>query len=204
MYSIQNLFPENLLITLASLLITIVAHELAHGGAALAMGDTTARDAGRLSLNPLKHLDPMGTLSMLLFRFGWARPVPINPNRFRSRKAGMILVSFAGAGMNLLLAALSTGLLVYTGGASRIWSEFLQLLLLYNVYFAVFNLMPIPPLDGSKILFSFLPARIERQAYQYQRYFYILLVLFVFTGTLQRFLVPAANAIIRFLLGVFL
>lgn len=201
---IQNLLPDNLLITIACLLITIVAHELAHGGTALLMGDTTARDAGRLSLNPIKHLDPMGTVSMLLFRFGWAKPVPINPWQFRNRKLGMILVSAAGALMNLLLATLSTGLLLYTGHRNAVWAEFLQLMILYNVYFAVFNLMPIPPLDGSKIVFSFLPGHFERTVYRYQHYFYIILLVFVFSGMLQRILVPAANLIIGFLFRIFL
>lgn len=201
---IQNLLPDNILITAVCLLLTIVAHELAHGGAALLMGDTTAKDAGRLSLNPIKHMDPLGTLSLLFFRFGWAKPVPINPNRFRNRKAGMLFVSAAGAGMNLLLATVSVGLFIYTGNKHPLWAEFQQLMILYNVYFAVFNLLPFPPLDGSKIVFSFLPVQMERKVYQYQRYFYIILVIFVFSGALQRILVPAANAIIRFLVGLFL
>ncbi len=204
MLNIQRLLPDNLLLTILCLLITIVAHELAHGGVAYFMGDTTAKDAGRLTLNPLKHLDPMGTLSMLLFRFGWAKPVPINPNRFRNRKLGMILVAGAGAGMNLVLATLATGLLIYTGQQAADWSMFLQLLILYNVYFAVFNLMPIPPLDGSKILFSFLPGQMEQWLYRYQQFFYILLIIFIFTGNLQRVLFPIANGIIEFLFRIFL
>lgn len=187
---------ESLLITVLCLLITIVGHELAHGYVALWMGDPTAKQAGRLTLNPIQHLDPVGTLSMLLFRFGWAKPVPINPSRFRNRRLGMILVSLAGAAANLLMASVAIFALANIRPLNNILEQFLTLFILYNVYFAVFNLMPFPPLDGSKVIFSLLPASIERTLYRYERYFYILLMVFLFSGASRRVLQPLAETVL--------
>ncbi len=189
-----------ILVTAICLMITIVAHELAHGTVALWMGDPTAKNAGRLTLNPLKHLDPIGALSMLLFRFGWAKPVPINPLRFRNRKLGMILVSAAGAFTNLLLAMISIVLLFKLRIENAFILELLNLLVIYNVYFAIFNLLPFPPLDGSKILFTLLPEKVENFFYQYERYFYIILVALLFTGVTGRFLAPAAAFVINWMI----
>lgn len=194
---------KTMLTTALALLITMTFHELAHGAMALAMGDSTAKEQGRLTLNPLAHLDPMGTLSMLIFRFGWAKPVPINPYRFRQRKLGMILVSFAGAAMNLVIAALSVLLMSRLIAPTNQAYAFFVLLYQYNVFFAVFNLMPFPPLDGSKILFSFLPSDIERKVYAYERYFYMILVILLVSGALNRVLVPLAQRVMELLITWF-
>lgn len=192
----------DIIITATCLLITIVAHELAHGLTAYAMGDTTARDAGRLTLNPIPHIDPMGALCMLLFRFGWAKPVPINPYRFKKRKLGMILVSAAGAVTNLFLAFISMFILAKMKFHQPILLDLLQYLVIYNVYFAVFNLLPFPPLDGSKILFTLMPGQVEAFFYRYERYFSIILLVLVFTRMLGRFLIPMAQLIISWMLQV--
>ena len=158
------------------LLYSIILHELAHGQAAELMGDPTARLAGRLTLNPLPHLDPLGTLLPLLLMvtgaplvFGWAKPVPINPYNFRDREKGMLLVSSAGIVTNLFIAWL-LGLVLRFLPVSN---EYLAQALLYgiriNVVLAVFNLIPIPPLDGSKVLEAILPRGLQMQYGQWRR-----------------------------------
>ncbi len=189
-------------ITVIALLFTIVAHEVAHGTMALLMGDTTARDAGRLTPNPLKHLDPVGTLSMILFRFGWAKPVPINPYRFRNRKLGMILVSGAGAAVNLLIAFLCIALLGHLPFRNAFLDALLQMLLIYNIYFAVFNLLPVPPLDGSKILFTLLPDQLESFFYRYEQYFNFLLIALLISGLAGRVVVPIAQMIMDWMIRI--
>lgn len=184
--------------SIPAILIAIVLHELGHGYAALWMGDTTAKRAGRLTLNPLAHLDPFGLLSMLIFKFGWAKPVPINPDQFRKKRLGLFIVSIAGVTVNLILGLLSTFLTVYfmTKGSKHL-SLFFQVLMYYNVFFAVFNLIPIPPLDGSKILISILPEDMGQILMRYERYTYIILIILVFTGFISKILVPASEAIIK-------
>lgn len=189
-------------ITVIALLFTIVAHEVAHGTMALLMGDTTARDAGRLTPNPLKHLDPVGTLSMILFRFGWAKPVPINPYRFRNRKLGMILVSGAGAAVNLLIAFLCIAFLGHLPFRNAFLDALLQMLLIYNIYFAVFNLLPVPPLDGSKILFTLLPDQLESFFYRYEQYFNFLLIALLISGLAGRVVVPIAQMIMDWMIRI--
>ncbi len=185
-----------------ALVFALVLHELAHGLAARAFGDDTAERAGRLSLNPLAHLDPLGTLLLLTVGFGWARPVPINPYRFRNYRAGLFVVSIAGILVNLGLAvggALALkGLatldpqavyLAFRGGHSPVGTLALALYFFVsiNLVLAVFNLIPIPPLDGSKILQSLLPLRYHRVFWQLERYGWVtfLLILTVLRGPIE-------------------
>ncbi|MDO5754906.1 MAG: site-2 protease family protein [Tissierellia bacterium] len=177
------------------LVITIVAHELAHGYVALWMGDTTAKTQGRLSLNPLRHLDPLGVLSMIIFRFGWAKPVPINMYYFKRKRLGTFLVSIAGVTMNMILAIIGAFFIWVVKG--EILQEFFLLLLIYNVYFAIFNSIPLPPLDGSKALASLLPGNALEYLFKYEKYIYILLILLIVSGILPRFLSPLATKIIN-------
>ncbi len=189
------------LIALA-LIFALVLHELAHGFAALLFGDDTARRAGRLSLNPLAHLDPLGTLLLLTVGFGWAKPVPINPYRFRNYRAGLFVVSVAGIAVNLALAAAGALLLkalvaldplavyaAFRGAKSGVGTLALALYFFVsiNIVLAVFNLLPIPPLDGSKILQSLLPLRFHRIFWQLERYGWItfLLILTVLRQPIQ-------------------
>lgn len=146
------------------LLISLALHEWGHAVSALWMGDPTARDQGRVTLNPLKHLDPIGSLLILLVGFGWAKPVPIYPPNFRQYRLGLFVVSIAGILINLLIAtvlALAVRALLASGpsGLVLVIAQAALLAASINLTLAVFNLLPIPPLDGSKILQSFLPLR---------------------------------------------
>jgi Zn-dependent protease len=166
-----------------ALIFAIVFHEVAHGWMALALGDTTARDRKRLSLNPLRHVDPIGTIVLPAFLklvgapiFGWAKPVPVDKWRLRNPRLGMMAVAAAGPGINLIMAALGAialGLLVRSsvgapqlGGATAFLVTTLGYFLQVNVFLALFNLLPIPPFDGSHIVEGFLP---ERAAQAYER-----------------------------------
>jgi Zn-dependent protease len=192
---------SSILFRIPALLIALTFHEYAHALAADAMGDATPRFMGRLSINPLAHLDVLGTVMLVLAGFGWAKPVPINPNNFRNYREGMIKVSFAGPGANLFLCFISIFILlgmakfgVLTNGTS----EFLRWTMIYNVWFAFFNLIPIPPLDGSQLLAQFLPAK---TAYEYEnlvgRYGFVILIVIVFSGLSNLVIGPLSSAFIK-------
>lgn len=180
----------SLILSIPGLLIALTFHEFAHGYAAYRMGDNTARYSGRLSLNPLDHLDIWGTLCLLFFHFGWAKPVPINPANFREQKKGIIIVSLAGPFANFLLAfvcAVVCKILVRFTNSSEIALFFYQIFLyaeVMNVGLMVFNLIPIPPLDGSKVLMEFLPPRARYEMYRIERYSGIVLLILVWTRVL--------------------
>ena len=173
-------------------LLCITLHELAHGFVAYRLGDDTAKKAGRLTLNPLKHLDPMGLLMMLVFRFGWAKPVPVNMIKFQNPKRGMAVTALAGPGCNLLITVVFLflyGLLnrpLSGNPAGEIILELLELTSYISLGFCIFNLIPVPPLDGSKILFSLLSDQAYWKLMRYERYGSIALILLVWTGVLGR------------------
>ena len=178
-------------------LVTITVHELAHGYAAYMLGDSTAKNAGRLSLNPLVHLDQLGAILLFVAGFGWAKPVPINPFFFKgNRSRGIMLVSFAGPLANLLLAlilALSIPLV------SNFNITILQIVangIYLNIYMALFNLIPIPPLDGSKILAGLIP---KGAAYKYlnvmDQYGMIILLVLVLANVIGKIITPIAGQI---------
>ncbi|MBR2823278.1 MAG: site-2 protease family protein [Clostridia bacterium] len=151
-----------------ALLLSLILHEIGHGYVALKCGDPTAKWMGRLSLDPRKHLDPIGTVCMFLLGIGWARPVPINPNNFRKWNRDTILVSFAGIFVNLVLFLLSTFLYVASfrasGAVIGYVRQFLVILLSYNISLAVFNLVPVPPLDGYRLVNQiFFRGQLDRQ-----------------------------------------
>lgn len=182
-------------IRLVVLLTALPFHEFAHAWAANKLGDPTARYQGRLTLNPLKHLDLMGSLLMLVAGFGWAKPVPINPRNFKNPKVGMALSSAAGPLSNLLLAYIGMILwkvvlyLQYPLGSGMLLSslsDIFQLIVLLNLGLAVFNLLPIPPLDGSRLFTVFLPPRQYFQIMQYERYIQLILFAAIFLGLLDR------------------
>ncbi len=179
------------------LFTAITVHEYAHGLIAYKLGDPTAKYAGRLSLNPLSHLDPIGALCMVFFRFGWAKPVPINPLYFKDRKRDSAIVALAGPLSNIILTFLSTLVFavyyvyVYLNFPNFvtqfIYTVFMQLAVV-NISFAVFNLIPFPPLDGSKILGAFLSYENYGRLLQYERFGFPVLILLSLTGFLGSFL----------------
>ncbi len=193
---------------LLSIAIGISIHEFSHALAAYLMGDTTARDAGRLTLNPLAHLDPLGSFMLLFAGFGWGKPTPYNPHQLRFLKWGPALVAIAGPASNLIGAAGSIGLLAlirpYLSGENLL-VLFLGTLFLVNVMLMLFNLIPIPPLDGSQLLFSVIPARFENLKYFLARNGPIVLIALLimdnfvgvgFFGSIYRYFL---NIIARFL-----
>lgn len=184
-FSMEGLFL--LLLTIPVMLISLTLHEVAHGYAAYKCGDGTAKAFGRLNLNPLAHLDPVGTLLLLFIGFGWAKPVPVNPRNFRKPRRDMFIVSIAGIVVNLLLGLLGV-LLLYgcykldflSANISRVTLTFFYYFAVLNIGLAIFNLIPLPPLDGSKVLSTILPpivsARYLRLEY-YARYIFLGLIL---------------------------
>lgn len=173
-----------------AVLFTISIHEYAHGQMADWLGDDTARRSGRLSLNPIHHIDPVGALCMLFLRFGWAKPVPINPARFRNRKRDTILVSLAGPLSNLGLATLLILGSKFYFPSNLFAIDTLLFLIYVNLGLGFFNLIPLPPLDGSKILMSLLPTNIEFWMYRNQRYLYIFLLIAIMTNAISRVMSP--------------
>ena len=177
---------------LVSALLCICLHELSHGVVAYKLGDDTARQRGRLTLNPLKHLDLMGLFMMLAFRVGWAKPVPVNPNYFKNPKRGMALVALAGPLVNVLLSAVFLflyGLLFYLLSDSTAGDyilSFLYVTATMSLGLAVFNLLPVPPLDGSKVLFSIIPDSWYYKLLRYERYGSIAIFVLAFSGILSK------------------
>jgi Zn-dependent protease len=178
--------PIGFLIIAIPLLYSIIFHELAHGWVAYRMGDPTAKSLGRLSLNPLKHLDPMGTLMLFIFGFGWAKPVPVNFNLLRDRRKGMILVSAAGIITNMLLAF--SALFLYrllSLSRSSIAAELLYYFAQINIILAAFNLIPLPPLDGSKILMGFASPKVQNYLFRIERYGFFIIIALLYLGVLN-------------------
>ena len=187
-----------LFITLfTALVFSLSLHEFAHAFAAVKLGDPTPKQAGRLTLNPLAHLDPVGTLLLLVAGFGWAKPVPINPNYMKDSKKGSAIVSIAGPGINFVLAALSAlllSLLGFSGGfltfSGGLLSSFLYYFALYNTGLGIFNLLPISPLDGFKFVRGILPENLAWQWQQMAPYGIFILLFLVLTDSLERILLP--------------
>ena len=194
----NNLDIVSILINIIALMVAIIPHEIAHGYVAYPCGDTTAKDDGRLSLNPLHHIDPVGLISMVIFRFGWAKAVPINPYRFKgNRKVASLLVSLAGVFTNFVLGLISGIILVYLNYKSSAFVPLFTSIFWYNIMLGVFNLVPLPPLDGSKVLATFLPENLEYKFYRYEKYFYFVLVIMIFSGLVDKFIGPIVYGIIN-------
>ena len=189
-------YLTNILLSIIPALICITLHELSHGLVAYKLGDTTAKDARRLTLNPIKHLDIMGILMMVVFHFGWAKPVPVNMYRFKNPKQGMAITAVAGPLMNVLITIVFLflyGLLFRPLGQENLVLEMIYLTAYLSISFAIFNIIPISPLDGSKVLFSVLPSERYDQLMRYERYGMILLLVLVSSGIFGRPLSTATN-----------
>ena len=202
-------FLAAMLSTAIVVFLALPVHEFAHGFIANKLGDPTPRYQGRLTLNPLAHLDPIGSLGILLFGIGWAKPVGVNARYFKNPKWGMAITAIAGPLSNIIMAFIS---LIFFHAAfvlyidlsySKALYDFLDTLFRYtaviNIYLAVFNLIPIPPFDGSRVLFTFLPSRYYFQIMRYERYIFIVLLVILWLGVLD---VPVTFVVNKVLYGL--
>lgn len=201
------MFNLNLLDIVAGipgLIIAMVIHEYAHARTADALGDPTPCMMGRLTLNPVAHIDPIGLIMLFLVRFGWAKPVIIDARHFKNPRRDDILVSLAGPAANLVTAFLTlVVLLVYhqvAGRPSVGMYQVLQLIIIYNINFAIFNLIPLPPLDGSHVLAQLLPGRLAYEYVRLERYSFLILIVLIMTPVLSMIFIPLQ----RFIWSAFL
>lgn len=182
------------------LLYSIIAHELAHGWAAYLFGDDTAKRLGRLSLNPIVHLDPIGTIALFFVGFGWARPVPVNYYNFRNFRLGLIIVSLAGCLTNIFIATVAIFLLQFLKiNPNSYISSMLLVLARVNVILGAFNLIPLPPLDGSKIIMGFLPDEARMSIERYEHYGFIILFFLLLTGFVNPLIIVMQKVILSFI-----
>jgi len=199
----MNNFITDLIILAPPLLLALTFHEFAHGYIAYRLGDPTAHNAGRLTLNPLSHLDPLGTIAFFFIKFGWAKPVPVNPAYFRNPKKDMLWVALAGPLTNLALAVISAILtkavwffaahLPYSTAAKAILVPVNGMLVAsvwINLVLCIFNFLPIPPLDGSRILTGLLPNKMAISYLQLERYGFIIILILAFSGILSKVILP--------------
>ncbi|HEY7811578.1 MAG TPA: site-2 protease family protein [Allosphingosinicella sp.] len=220
--------PGNVVFDVATwlipLVIAIVLHEISHGWVANAFGDPTARDRGRLTLNPIRHVDPIGTVGLPLLLavsgapvFGWAKPVPVVAARLRSPRLHMMLVALAGPGINLVLAMLAAVALALTlpvlqpgSVAGAFLAANLENFLVINIFLAVFNMLPIPPFDGSHVVEGLLPRPLARRYAAFGRYGFLLLILLLVVlpmiapqaNIVERLVVPPVKLLLGFFLGL--
>ena len=201
---------QTLLIYIIPLLFAITLHEAAHGWAASKLGDHTARMMGRVTLNPVKHIDPVGTILVPLllvimsvgFIFGWAKPVPINFRALKSQKSGMILVALAGPGANFLMAIGWVIIAIFSINLNQpIFLKMAGIGIFFNILLAVFNLLPIPPLDGSRVISALLPGPLAYKYGQFEQYGFLILLGLMYIGGFQLVVLPIVNQIQLFFIS---
>ncbi len=206
----ENFDIIRFILTIPALLLTLTIHEYAHGYAAMKLGDPTARNLGRLTLNPLKHLDPLGALCMLFFHFGWAKPVPINARYFKNPRKDMALTALAGPTSNVILAFIGVILLcvfqnifnAFPPNSEFIYNiydltfVFFSIFISLNASFAIFNMLPVPPLDGSRFFYVFLPSKWYFGIMKYERYIMLAMFLLIWGGAFDIILGTLAQNLI--------
>ena len=216
LHYLQNLFQAmdfssltDAVLRVAAVFLCLTVHETCHGLAALALGDPTAKSMHRLSLNPLRHIDWFGLALMFVAGFGWAKPVPVNPNYFRKPKQGMAITALAGPLSNLLMAYLSALALGALSAVAAVrgetagltlWLDFFALMVSLNIGLGIFNLIPFPPLDGSKVVAMFLPDRWYYRWMQLERYGMFILMVALWFGVFDGFLGTARRVLVDWML----
>lgn len=197
---------SGLLVLLPAVLISMTFHECAHAWMANRLGDPTARLSGRLTLDPLAHISPIGLLMLVVARFGWAKPVPVNPLNFRRPRQGMVYVSLAGPVANLILATVTCVVGVvnakYGWVQAAFWSDFVNTMFMLNLGLAAFNLIPIPPLDGSKILAGILPDSGAAFVWRIEPYGQYILIALIVTRAIDLILTPIMTGLGTVILAV--
>ncbi len=201
-----------ILLLIPVILISLSVHEYAHGYAAMKLGDNTARNLGRLSLNPLSHIDPVGFVFLLLFGFGWAKPVPVNMRNVKKGRFGFLAVALAGPFSNIILALL--GAVVFnlfivvesyvsiSETLSLVIYLFFAIFVQLNVTYSVFNMIPVPPLDGSRIITAIIPRRFAEWVFRYERFIQIILIILLFRGAFSGVLSTAVGHMTRVIYSV--
>ena len=186
---------DYILSTVVAIAVAISVHEFGHAYSAHLLGDDTAKMYGRMTINPAKHIDPIGLLMMIIFKIGWAKPVPVNPNNFKNYKIGNVLVSFSGAIANIITAIICVLINKYINMYAI--NLIASMTMIYNVGFAAFNLLPLPPLDGWGIVSTFIPYKYNEYVYRYENMSSIIFLVLIFTGLVGIFVEPIKDIIIN-------
>lgn len=184
---------SNILVQIVGIAVAISVHEFGHAYSAHLLGDDTAKMYGRMTLNPAKHLDIMGLIAMLIVHIGWAKPVPVNPNNFKNYKVGNVIVSLAGVTANIIISIIRVIIKKHVNMYAI--TEITSAIIIYNVSFAAFNLLPIPPLDGWGVISSFIPYKYNEIAYKYESMSSIIFLVLIITGAYSIFVSPIINVI---------
>ena len=184
---------SNILVQIVGIAVAISVHEFGHAYSAHLLGDDTAKMSGRRTLNPATHLDIMGLIAMLIVHIGWAKPVPVNPNNFKNYKVGNVIVSLAGVTANIIISIICVIIKKHVNMYAI--TEITSAIIIYNVSFAAFNLLPIPPLDGWGVISSFIPYKYNEIAYKYESMSSIIFLVLIITGAYSIFISPIINVI---------
>lgn len=184
---------REMIVTIIAIVTAISVHEFGHAYSAHLLGDDTAKMSGRMTLDPAKHIDPIGLLSMMVFKIGWAKPVPVNSSNFKNYKVGSVIVSLSGAICNIITAIVCVILLKFV--KMEALYMILNTTMIYNVFFASFNLLPLPPLDGWGIISPFVPYRYNEFVYKYESMSSIIFLLLIMSGMINIFIAPIRNII---------
>lgn len=200
------MFDADMIFRIPALLIALTIHEYAHARVAVHLGDPTPRFQGRLTLNPIPHLDPIGLIMLWLVQFGWAKPVEVEARNFKNWRQGMMWVALAGPSANLIMAFLAMIVMVILLKFNVLtdWLIItLKMIYTYNIIFAIFNMIPIPPLDGSKVLMNFLPHKLAYQYESYSRYGSFILIALIYIGVIGAIIRPV-QYFLNFLMNQFI